>query len=203
MATTKVGERTKKHCFWRCSPQVIEIYPHVKKRGIYEDPPEYYAHHLWFWLRLYAIPGESGKGSYTDGATLSRQDAKLIESSVKDVFGNFAFLYPRINGEKAIELSRALTRASRLFWKEKKENSFHAMCVITDPKNYRPLCRCLLDLLRGSGISIGDKKEINNLAGYFAIFCQGNVKVLKELAICFHSACQDRDEFRNYLPGDD
>ena len=199
MTTAQIEKKKKKSLFvLRRLPQVIELYTGLK-RG---NPPEYYASHLDYWLRNCAIPGESLEG-YPDGNLLSREDVNIIKFSLKDIFGNFAFLYPRVSEKRAKKVARALIRASKILHDERKGKNAHTMQVVAEPKNYGPLHKSLLGLLHGSMFDIRDEKEIERLAEYFVIFCQGDRKILKELAIEFHLIDKQRDQNASAIPSFD
>ena len=194
MTTTSIERKKKETLFTlRRLPRVIEM--HVGLRvGLGGNPPKFYAYHLSFWLRNYAIPGKSPglTISYPDGNLLSRGDAELLDSALSEILGNFVILKPRINAKKAKKVAAALRRASIIHWKS-RNRKFHAMRVVEDPKNHKPLHQCLLELLRGSRFDIRREEEVERIAEYFVIFCQGNKKSLKELALRFHSATRRED----------
>jgi len=205
MTTTEVVKKKKETLFnLRRLPQVIEMYGGIKRRP-YSDSPEYYASHLYYWLRLYAIPGKSDGGvSYPDGTLLSREDANLIKFSVRNIFGRFAFLYPRVSEKKAKKVAQALTRASKTFWEGKTwKGKKGKIMQVVDAQNYKPLHESLLNQLSSSRYDHRDEEEVERLAEYFVIFCQGNKEILKELAMHYHSSDKRRDEYMCYLPSDD
>lgn len=192
MTTTEVVKKKTLFALRRL-PQVIEMYGRFDSQNA-----EHYTDHLYYWLRLYGIPGKSGDVSYHNGTLLSREDANLINFSVMDVFGNFVFLYPTVSEKKAKKVAQALTRANKVCWEHlKKEKHMH---VVEGSQNYKPLHQCLLSQLHSSKHDLRDEEEIERLAEYFVIFCQGNKKTLKELAIRYHSSDKKRDTYMAYLP---
>lgn len=159
----------------------------------------YHAETLYFWLRLYAIPGKTSN-DYPDGMLLSREDANLIGSSVGYIFGNFIFLKPGIGIKETKMVAEAFERAGRIFW---RRDDYPLMGIVKDPKTYVPLHQCLLGLLARSQNDNRGKEEIERLAEYFVILCQGNRSILKKLAMLYHSETEASDRYKNFLPSDD
>jgi len=182
-------------------PQVIEMFANLKV-GSPGNPPKFYAWHLSYWLRNYAIPRESpspGVG-YHDGNLLSREDAELLDSALNEIFENFAILRPKIGIKKAKKVAAALRRTSMVHW-DGRNRKFHVMRVVADPQNYKPFHQCLLNVLRGSRHDLRQETEIGKLAKYFVLFCQSDKKILEELALQYHSATKEEDKYSGILHG--
>lgn len=184
-------------------PKVIDMYAGLKKGGM-SNPPEYFAGHLEYWLRLYAVPGVSSE-SYPDGRLLSRECTKVLDHSLMDIFGNFAFVSVSSTQEETQEVAKALNTASHIFWDKpdsQHSDKFHNMVVLDDPVNYKPLHDCFLELLGGSDGGVGADK-IERIAEYFVLFCQHSRRTLKELAMLYSSAEEREATHRRYAMGDD
>lgn len=199
MTVTEVARGNKQTFFsLRHLPQVIEMYAGLKG----DNSPAYYAGHLDYWLRQCGIPGKP-LSCYPDGALLAREDANIIKLSVRNIFGNFAFLYPKVSKKKAKKVAKALTRASKIFWGEMKNRKSHIMQVVEDSKNHRSLHLSLLALLNSSRFDNRQEDEIERIAEYFVLFCQEDKKILKKLAMKYYSSDKKRDEYMAYLPSAD
>lgn len=182
-------------------PKVINMYAGLKKGGM-NNPPEYFAGHLEYWLRLYAVPRVSSE-SYPDGRLLSREYTEVLNHSLMDIFGHFAFISASSTQEETEEVAKVLNTASRIFWDKrgsKNSDEFHSMLVVANPSGYKPLHNCLIELL---GDSNNDEGKVERIAEYFVLFCQHNRRTLKELAILYSGAEEREATHRCYAIGED
>ncbi len=203
MTTTEVVKKKRTLFLLRRLPQAIELYAGLKRENG-GNPTKYYAGHLDYWLRNYAIPGKSDSGGfYPDGLRLSRQDADLIKRTARDILGNFVFLRPGASSKKAKKVAKAFTRANKIFWSEEKRKNFHLSRVVENPETHLPLHNCLLGQLNGWRDDIRQEEEIERIAEYFVIYCHSDRKILKELALEYHRTYKQRDEHLRYLPSAD
>ncbi|MDP3764219.1 MAG: hypothetical protein Q8Q95_01210 [bacterium] len=185
-------------------PQVIEMYVGFEKVKLGNDPI-YYTAHLGHWLREYGVTSaEESNKSYKD-ISLPKEVIRLLGVSIADIFGNYAFLFPEVKVEDLESIVEALKQASCIFWDRhgKHSEDFHEMRLVESLDSYSLLRGRLFDLLDGGMSCPRKKEEVEKIAEYFVLFCEGDRSVLKELAMQYFFTGSRFEDYRRSTPCDD
>ncbi|MEK7629661.1 MAG: hypothetical protein AAB394_04075 [Patescibacteria group bacterium] len=186
-------------------PQVIEMYSGFEKVKFGNDPI-YYVSHLRYWLMEYGITSakEESNKVHKD-ISLPKKTKKILKVSVADIFGNYAFLFPEVKAEDLEGIVEALEQASHIFHDRhgKHGDEFHAMRLVKSPDNYKLLRDCLLALLHGGMSHPRKREEVERMAEYFVLFCEGDRNILKALAMQYFFTGSRFESYRSSTPCDD